>query len=140
MSMGRPREFDSEQALQAAMDIFWQKGFEATSLQDLLKGMKLSKSSLYQSFGSKQQLFQQCLQQYRSMMTDMMNQLLEEAETGIDFIEKLLRSVAEQAVDSQASQRGCLITNTASEFAQSDADIARLVKTGMEGFTAVFQK
>ena len=57
MTTGRPRQFNEEQALEAAMEQFWAVGYEATSLQDLLRVMKLSKSSLYQTFGSKHDLF-----------------------------------------------------------------------------------
>ncbi len=61
MSIGRPLQFDPEQVLDAAMQVFWASGYDATSLQDLLQAMRLSKSSFYQTFGSKQQLFERCL-------------------------------------------------------------------------------
>ena len=60
-SVGRPREFDEKAALEAAMDSFWQKGFEATSLADLCACTGLHKGSLYQAFGDKHQLFMRAL-------------------------------------------------------------------------------
>ena len=60
-TVGRPLEFDPNAALEAAMHQFWSKGYEHTSLQDLVTAMNLSKSSLYQAFGSKQQLLQDFL-------------------------------------------------------------------------------
>ena len=61
MTLGRPKSFDPEVAVQNALECFWSNGFEATSLQDLLQCTGLSKSSLYESFGSKQTLFELCL-------------------------------------------------------------------------------
>jgi TetR/AcrR family transcriptional repressor of nem operon len=61
-------QFDPGQALASAMSLFWRKGYEATSLQDLLKATGLSKSSLYQTFGSKRALFERSLDLYRREM------------------------------------------------------------------------
>ena len=62
--MGRPREFDQTQALEDAMQVFWAKGYDATSLCDLLESMGISRSSLYEAFGSKHELFlAECVEQ-----------------------------------------------------------------------------
>ena len=68
-SVGRPREFDEEAALEAAMDAFWQKGYEATSLSDLCTCTGLHKGSLYQAFGDKHQLFMRALLHYADILT-----------------------------------------------------------------------
>ena len=65
---GRPIEFDPDAALTDAMQLFWRKGYENTSLPDLLDAMQLSKSSLYQAFGSKQALFERCMTRYGDFM------------------------------------------------------------------------
>ena len=62
--VGRPREFDEEVVLTAAMEAFWRKGFEATSLVDLTKATGLNKASLYRVFGDKHQLFMSALKNY----------------------------------------------------------------------------
>ncbi len=62
--MGRPREFDLEQALDRAMEVFWRQGYEATSLADLTAAMKIGKPSLYAAFGNKEQLFRRVLERY----------------------------------------------------------------------------
>jgi TetR/AcrR family transcriptional repressor of nem operon len=137
MTVGRPLEFNPERVLDAAMDLFWRQGYDATSLQSLLKVMGLSKSSLYQAFGNKQQLFEQCLQRYQQMIrADWLERLNGEA-SGRQFIIDTLLSTVEEAHGS-ASPRGCLIMNTASEFAQSNPKIAEKVNEGVENFKEIF--
>ncbi len=64
--MGRPRRFREEDALDAAMRVFWQKGYEGTSLDDLTKAMKINRSSLYSTFGDKEALFRRVMEQYNA--------------------------------------------------------------------------
>lgn len=97
MTLGRPIEFDPEKALDAAVDVFWCKGYEATSMSDLLTAMKLSKSSLYQSFGGKRQLFTRCLTRYQERFTSELSHGLREAKSGRRFIEAVFRAVADTA-------------------------------------------
>ena len=68
-TMARPREFDATEALSKAMDVFWTKGYEATSLCDLLEAMDLSKSSFYDTFGSKHEVFLDTIRYYKKTMT-----------------------------------------------------------------------
>ena len=65
--VGRPREFDEERVLEAAMNAFWNKGYEATSLAELCRVTGLNKGSLYQAFGDKHQLFMRALHHYADM-------------------------------------------------------------------------
>lgn len=138
MSIGRPLEFDPEQALDAAMKTFWAGGYSATSLQNLLDAMDLSKSSFYQAFGGKLQLFERCLKRYREKMAAAMMERLEHAVSGRRFIEDMLYSVID---DTGGSQRpwGCLVMNTANEFAQDNPAVAAWVTQGVDRFTAIFQ-
>jgi AcrR family transcriptional regulator len=62
---GRPREFDEDEVLRAALRVFWEKGYESTSLSDLLAAMGLTKSSLYKAFGSKEALFWRVVERYQ---------------------------------------------------------------------------
>lgn len=128
MTTGRPKAFDYDQALQAATKQFWAVGYSATSLQDLLHVMGLSKSSFYQSFGTKHDLFLKCLEHYQSRLTEGLKQQLNEGSSGTLFIRNLLFHVISEA--SQPIKNGCLLVNTAGEFAQRDKDIADLVTRG----------
>ena len=138
MNIGRPLEFDPDLALDAAMQVFWNGGYEATSLQNLLEAMDLSKSSFYQAFGSKQQLFERCLKRYRDTMAAAMLEGLSQAGSGRQFIEDMLCSVLEEACSGE-KPRGCLVMNTANEFAQADPAVAEWVTQGVTRFTRVFE-
>ncbi|MBL8150962.1 MAG: TetR/AcrR family transcriptional regulator [Blastocatellia bacterium] len=136
MSVGRPLEFEPEKALQAAMEVFWRQGYEATSLQDLLKAMKLSKSSFYQSFGSKHQLFEMCINRYQDMVTATMIEALNHSSSAREFILNSFYTVAKEA--RKGKTKGCLVLNSANEFSQNDPVIAACVASGIENFTNVF--
>lgn len=137
MSIGRPLEFDPDQALDSALAIFWSQGYEATSLQDLLRAMSLSKSSFYQTFHSKRALFERCLERYRAKIADDLATRLSGAASGRAFIEEVLYSVAAEA-RGQGQPRGCLTMNTANEFSRRDAKVARQVSSGVASFKRVF--
>ena len=137
-TIGRPLEFDPDEALEKAMHLFWVQGYEHTSIQDLLSAMNLSKSSLYQAFGSKQQLFRQCVSRYTDYLAGRLQEGLASAPTGRRFIEAFLYSVLGD-LEGDAQRRGCLVMNTASEFAQREADIARDVASSIERFRSVLQ-
>ena len=139
MKIGRPLEYDRDTVLDAAMHIFWRQGYDATSMQDLLEGMKLSKSSLYQAFGSKHNLFLLCIKRYREMTLAEMQERLEGSTRGIDFIAETLSGVINE-VSEVANPKGCLVTNTASEFAQSDSQIAASVASGLDSYRAMFRQ
>lgn len=138
MAVGRPRTFDADDALQRALDCFWSQGFASTSMEDLLRSTGLSKSSLYESFGSKRTLFERCLARYRKDRVALMCERLASAETGIGFITQMLESVAAEC--STGKPRGCLVMNTATEFAQKDPEIARLVRESIAAFRSVFRR
>jgi len=139
MTMGRPLEFNPDYALEAAMQLFWRKGYESSSLQDLLGTMGLSKSSFYQTFNSKHALFQQCIQHYRQTLTDEMQAQLQETGSGKTFITTLFHNVSNETTGPDA-RRGCLLMNTASEFAQSDPEISELVSNSIEQLTKIFEQ
>ncbi len=137
--MARPLEFDKNVALEKAMDVFWEKGFEATSLQDLIVEMGLSKSSFYQAFGGKLELFSTALNHYTDSMAANMATRLESTPSGIEFIRNTFMEIVAQA-RTDLGMKGCFLMNTASEFAQRDTEIAALTKGGVKKFESVFFK
>jgi AcrR family transcriptional regulator len=104
--MGRPREFSEDAAVEAAMRVFWEKGYEGTSLDDLTAAMGINRSSLYSSFGDKESLFRRVISRYSAgyltFITDALNQL-----TARDAIEALWRNTVKFLSDP-THPRGCL--------------------------------
>lgn len=129
MKIGRPRQFDTDKAVSNAMNQFWTGGYFATSLQDLLDCMRLSKSSLYQSFGNKEQLFVRCIQHYEHQLDQMLKAKLENASSGIEFVRTLIDSVIDEA--EKTNPKGCLLVNTANELAGREEAIAQAVTHGL---------
>lgn len=134
---GRPREFDTALARDAAMQLFWSQGYEATSLSQLLSTMGLSKSSFYQTFESKRALFEQCLTRYEDILVSTMRAGLADAPNSLAFIAAALTDIATETRDP-LGRRGCLMANTAAEFAQNDPQLARCVKAGFAASRDVF--
>ncbi|HHJ1299625.1 TetR/AcrR family transcriptional regulator [Pseudomonas sp. 17391] len=123
--MARPQEFDTQQVLRKAMAVFWEKGFEATSLADLMAATALSKSSLYGSFGDKRELFLAAFDAYRKDRKRDMIHLLsaEPAREGIvSFFESLFANL-----DSETAHNGCMSVNQAVEMAPRDLRVRDMV-------------
>jgi AcrR family transcriptional regulator len=108
---GRPRAFDTDQALDAALDLFWRKGYEGTSIADLTDAMGINPPSLYAAFGGKEALFRQALDRYEAKHAYFWNAALA-APTAYEAIKTLLEGTAE-ALSEKKSPRGCLIVQGA---------------------------
>jgi len=125
--MGRPRKFDEEQVLRAARDEFWQKGYAATSLDDLMKATGLGKGSLYGAFGDKHQLFIKVLSTYAHETSDGVCEAVQRGERAIDvlrgfFISGPTDPVAEHDGPVKTS-RGCFLANSSTELAARDPEV-----------------
>ncbi len=138
-NLGRPLEFNPDKAIDAALEVFWCKGYKGASMTDLLQAMDLSKSSLYQMFGNKQQLFELCLARYVAWLSSNMTKQLDEATSGSSFIETLFESVADTA-QQPVGAKGCLMVNSINEFGQKEATIALSLEESINIFTKLFVK
>lgn len=138
MNRGRPRTFDPDLVLENAMQLFWSQGYEATSLQDLLQATGLSKSSLYESFGNKQNLFEAAFTRYFDSRAELMLARLAEAESPMTFIRDCLLSVLDDARQSQP--RGCMLVNVANEFSTGEPAVQALVETATRRMRQVFEQ
>ena len=136
-ALGRPLEFNPDKVIDSAMEVFWCKGYEATSITDLLEAMNLSKSSLYQTFGSKKQLFECCLNRYAGWLYNNMEKQLDESTSGYDFIENFLDSIANTALTAEGA-KGCLMVNSAIEFGQKDPLIAAAIADNLQLFSKLY--
>jgi AcrR family transcriptional regulator len=104
--MGRPRNFREDEALNAAMRIFWEKGYEGTSLDDLTGAMKINRSSLYSTFGDKEALFRRVMKQYSSGPLSFMSEALN-LKTARAVVEALLR-MSVKFLGDPSHPPGCL--------------------------------
>lgn len=122
--VGRPREFDEEAALEAAMDAFWRRGYEATSLADLCDCTGLHKGSLYQAFGGKHQLFMRALNHYSNKEFERTSLAITESNTPLGNI----RALAHKIISDGVAEQGCMMINTMVELAPHDPEVKALLK------------
>ncbi|MGU9825903.1 TetR/AcrR family transcriptional regulator [Pseudomonas sp. LF242] len=109
--MGRPRNFDREQAVEQAMHLFWQHGYDATSLAQLKAGLGggISAPSFYAAFGSKEALFDECVQRYLTTYAQVTECLWDETLPPRQALETALRQSARMQCDN-AHPKGCMVT------------------------------
>jgi AcrR family transcriptional regulator len=108
---GRPREFDVDRALDRALELFWRKGYEGTSLPDLTRAMGINRPSLYAAFGNKEQLFRKALDRYAEGPAAYVRAALDEP-TARAVAERLLGGAVELLTDPR-NPRGCLMVQGA---------------------------
>jgi len=110
-SAGRPRAFDEEKALDAAMRVFWREGYEAASLSALTDAMGINRPSLYAVFGGKKELFLRTLDRYESGPAGFVTQALREPSART-AVERLLQGAADLATNPE-TPKGCLLVQGA---------------------------
>ena len=136
MCMARPRSFDRYQVLDRALDAFWQRGYEATSVQHLVDAMGISRASLYNAFGSKRELFIEVLRHYEAQrMQEMVDRLLDPSKPAPSIIRQVLEEAAQP---DETEERGCLMTNTAIEMCMRDVECATQVQVNFDRLTDAF--
>lgn len=123
--MPRPRAFDEESVLDNAMNIFWSKGFESTSVQDLVDETGLNRASMYASFGDKKALFLRVLDHYSQKISAKRFADLREMEDGRTAIEKTFRDTAKTGC-AEGRHKGCLMVNSGMELAPHDPETAAI--------------
>ena len=121
---GRPRSFDRTAALEAAMRVFWQKGFTAASMHDLCEAMGIGSPSLYAAFGSKEQLYAEAIHHYGEKGVPQLREALESAPTAKLGIEAFLRASA-RSLTCRERPLGCMVvlSSVASEGVTGLADM-----------------
>src|SRR5579871_397677 len=124
---GRPREFDTDEAIESAMGVFWSSGYHATSLPDLLKATNLSRGSLYAAFGDKHGLFLLVLDQY---IADSLTRLDADLDARKDALEGIRACLARyvERTSGAGGKRGCLVVATAMELGSHDAEVEQRIR------------
>jgi TetR/AcrR family transcriptional repressor of nem operon len=124
--MARPRSFDEDAVLDAAIGGFWEFGYEATSVRDLAARMGLSGPSLYNAFGDKRALFARALARYADRSMRVRMRQLEVEHEPAEAIRRFFDSIIRRSVDDD-DRRGCMIVNSALEVAPHDAELGRVI-------------
>jgi AcrR family transcriptional regulator len=122
--MARPREFDRDEALVKATAVFWDKGYAATSTDDLLKAMGIGRQSLYNAFGDKRALYLEALERYQAESTASHLHRLDDPASPLEGLRALLVGLIPK--DDRLRAKGCLGVGAVGEFGISDAELVAL--------------
>ncbi len=118
---GRPREFDRDDALEKAMQLFWSKGYEATGMASLCKEMGLGRQSVYNCFGDKESLFAEALDHYGRTQLQPMVECLGASGSGLANVRAVLDAWSEAA---EMRSKGCLMANSIAEIGMREPRLA----------------
>ncbi len=119
--MARKKEYNEDVVVEKAMNLFWQNGYETTSMQMLEKEMGINKFSIYSSFGNKHGLFLECLKSYQNKVNFIFEEF-KNSNNGIEDIKNFFYNSV-RICDVEGNQKGCLVTNTYNEFSEKEDDI-----------------
>ncbi|OBZ19023.1 TetR family transcriptional regulator [Bacillus sp. FJAT-27264] len=123
--MARSKEFEIDDVLEKAMNLFWLQGYEKTSMQDLVTGMGIHKRSMYDTFGDKHSLYMKAVERYGRSAAERMKEQAEAQPT----VKKAIRSLFEMVLRNDTERpRGCLMVNTAVELSLHDPEVDSLVQ------------
>ncbi|MCB2361907.1 TetR/AcrR family transcriptional regulator [Clostridium estertheticum] len=120
--MGRSKEFDENAVLQKAMELFWEQGYEKTSLSDLVERMGIHRRSLYDTFGDKHTLFLKTIDCYEELIKDKLETGISHAET----TKQAIQFIFDYMIEGHGNKPwGCLIVNSATEMALRDEEVGK---------------
>jgi len=128
--MGRRKEFSREEVLEKAMCLFWRKGYEGTSVQDLVAETGINRASMYGTYGDKRQLFAEAFDRYLARNSSKRLLKLDERTSGKEAIRCFFEDLLVFST-GRGRKLGCLLTNSAVELAPHDSDIEERLRAGM---------
>jgi len=133
------KNFDVEEAVESAMQVFWEKGYKATSIADLTEATGVQRQSLYNAIGDKRSLFVRSLLKYDGEKCRTLLASLEARGTPKDSIQALFAAAIEQCKGDEL-KRGCFLVNTALELQGHDEEVTHLVSSAIEEFRVFFKR
>jgi TetR/AcrR family transcriptional repressor of nem operon len=129
--MPRPKEFNPDDALDKAMQVFWHKGYEATSMGDLLSAMNLNRGSLYDTFGDKRTLFLKVMDRYCTTFVGPKFSLLNQPGAALPTLRRFITDMTEGGL-ADPQRRGCFISNTVMELSPHEKEIAGTLRQALK--------
>jgi len=137
--MARPAEFDRSEVLEKAMKAFWDHGYCATSMADLVAATALQPGSLYAAFRSKEDLFLATLDHYGAQSVARVEQALAQASSPLEGVRAYFRQLAAEAASPRA-KRGCLLVNTVLELARQNKAVQKRVNRHLDAIEGLFRR
>lgn len=141
--MARKKGFDEDELLERATDLFWRKGYNATSAQDLVDELNINRSSLYNTYSDKKTLFRKALIKYQEQQTKAMIDMLNTADDPEKVIKQVFDNLIKESNEDSIA-RGCFMVNTAVEIAGQDREIGAIVhannKSVEDALTTIIEK
>lgn len=135
--MARSKEFDIDETVAKAVELFAHKGYEASSMQDIVDSLGISRSSLYDTFGDKRHLYLAALNQYKATTSVIMRERLENATDIREAFSGILTNLIDQSMNDPLN-KGCFMVNTATELAATDTEFADIVNVNRLEMEEVF--
>lgn len=135
--MPRVKLFDEYEVLDKAVNLFWRKGYYATSIQDLVDYLGVNRASLYDTYGGKKKLFERAFLHYQRSNANSITQFLmkhEDVRSGL----KELFEIAIQQSDQDQDHKGCLVVNTTIEFIPNEKEFFSLLSENKKEFEGMF--
>jgi TetR/AcrR family transcriptional repressor of nem operon len=130
--VARTKEFDPDAALQSALELFWRRGYEATSMADLVEHLGIGRASIYATFGNKHELYLKAMDRYTETRDPLLLAELSQPGPALPAVRAMVRRAAMEAAAPQGRLNGCFVTNTAAELAPHDPAAARRVEISWE--------
>ncbi len=137
MAIGRPTEFDRQEALERAMGLFWRNGYEATGLSDLTNEMGIGRQSLYNAFGDKHTLVIEAMKHYACQNSQPLINGLRAPGSGVNNIRQVLEGAVSHLTSGDCC--GCLLTNAIVELAPHDDEVADIVRGALNRVEGAFK-
>ncbi len=135
--MPKVKLFDEKLILEKAMELFWKKGFHATSIQDLVTYLGISRSSIYDTYGGKNELFYKSFQLYRTTNITGFSNFLNQQKNVKKGLRKLFEMAIEQSI-ADMDRKGCFVVNTTTELIPGDFELQKILKENENTFVNIF--
>lgn len=137
--MPRTKQFNEEEVLAKAMELFWKKGYNGTSIQDLVDHLGINRASLYNTFGGKDSLFRQSLQHYRAQNIQQVAGFLRRQPSIREGIRSLFLMAVDRCV-KDTDRKGCFVVNTTTELIPNHPEILHLLLENQAAFEQLFRE
>jgi TetR/AcrR family transcriptional regulator, transcriptional repressor for nem operon len=129
--VARTKEFDPDAVLQKAVELFWERGYEATSMADLVEHLGIARASIYATFGGKHELYLKAFERYLQTRDPNVVEMLSQPGPALPAVRALVTAYADESIEDE-HRRGCMVVNSAVELFGRDSETARRVEASWD--------